>query len=173
MKKIIIMSFAVLLLVSSAALADFIDLPVKWSQTPWDPAGADHHSMGPHGFVVADDFTCDSLDPIVAVRWWGSYLGVGNVRPNGFTAPFHISFHLSMPGGPAAPHPFSTPGPQVYFVTVGAQEVFVGHDTSGEAVYRYDAHIPPFDQWFYSQHSPIPGELWIDIDRPIDQLGQH
>jgi hypothetical protein len=175
MRKRVLLGISVLALMTLVVpvYADFIQLPVKWSQTPWDPDGrdilSDHTVFGNLGLVVADDFICDDPQPIVAVRWWGSYLTTTDVRPDGFTGPFDISFHLSVPGA-TAPHPESKPAALVYFATVEAQEVFVGYDNSGRPVYRYDAKIQPFDQWTYSQQSGIPGELWIDIDKPTQEV---
>lgn len=154
------------------AAADFIDLEVKWSQTPWDPDGddwlSDHAMLA--GQVMADDFVCDSPDKIQAVRWWGSYLGQTVQRMDGFTGPFDISFHNSV-----GPHPTSLPGPLITLYTVNAQEVFVGLDNKGEPVYRYDAYLPEgeaFDQWAYS-HDGNPdhnqGELFIDICKSTNE----
>jgi len=154
------------------AAADFIEWPVKWSQTPWDPAGGDYLSDHTVGAVVADDFICDRPEPIEAVRWWGSYIGETDPRTDGFTGPFDISFHYSV-----GPHPVSMPGALVAMYTVNAQEVFVGFDTSGEPVYRYDAYLPvPFDQWLYSQDSQNGNkdELFLDICKPTgEQWGWH
>ncbi len=182
MKRLLVGALAVCLL-ATVVQADFIDLPVKWSQTPWDPDGRDwlsDHTMGvagiDDGLVVADDFICDIPDPIFAVRWWGSYLQdpAGDIRPTGMTGPFDISFHISLGLDATDPHPFSRPGPLVFLDEVQAQEEFVGLDTAGNAVYRYDAYLnQPFDQWAYSQQQlelgQILGELWLDIDKPTGE----
>jgi len=112
--------------------------------------------------VLADDFECTDPLPIGAVRWRGTYF-TSAVRPDGW-ATFHISFHLSL-----GQHPYSLPGPMVAFYDqVRAEEVFTGlYDSLGHAVYRCDAYLPQwFDQYYYSQLSDIPGELWIDICQP-------
>jgi len=85
------------------------------------------------GVVRADDFICLDPAPIVAVRWWGSYIGDPNERPDGFTGPFDISFHLSN----AANHPFSLPDPPdpILIQQVQAQEVLVGQDQVADWVY--------------------------------------
>ena len=154
-------------LAAAPALADFITLPVKWSQpiTNIDPDPAtidgvllssDHTVVG----VKADDFISDGR-PIVAVRWWGGYISdaPGLIRPTGFTGPFDISFHLS-----AGSHPGSLPvDPFLFFDTVTAQEDFVGFNSVGESVYRYDAFL----------HTPFPEvagtEYFIDIDKPTGE----
>jgi hypothetical protein len=155
-------------------LADYIPLPVKWSQPiQFDPLGAiiigrDRLSDHTREVVRADDFICLDPKPIVAVRWWGSYIGNQSPRPNqpGFLQPFEISFHLStVQGGPGSPgHPFSLPvGTPLLMQTVLAQEFFVGLDQVGDAVYRYDAFLPqPFEQ--------LPGtEYFLDICKPTQE----
>ena len=168
---LIMLALAMVLWVAGPATAEYINLPVKWSQTPWDPDGiawpSDHTATR-----MADDFMCDSPDPIVAVRWWGSYIGEQNLREDGHTGPFDISFHFSVPGQPE-PHPHSLPAQQIGLFTVNAQEVYEGQDTRGAFVYRYDAYLQePFDQWLYSQDpdNGIIGELWIDISKPTGEL---
>jgi len=176
--RTMMMALVAVAVLSVAVQADFIPYPVKWSQTPWDPSGtdywSDHTGMGgTSGQVVADDFICDDPAPIYAVRWWGSYLGdlPGMVRPTSFGNVFEVSFHQSIdPAGEG--HPWSSPGALVYLRSVGAQEEFAGFDGNGMAVYRYDAYLPePFDQFGYSHPmnpapGQIPGELFLDLDRP-------
>jgi hypothetical protein len=171
---------ALLLLVPSV-LADFIPLPVKWSQ----PIGFTTNAVGipvivgrdrlsdhTMGVVRADDFVCNTPEPIVAVRWWGSYLGSNQViRPTspGYTVPFDISFHLSTQSlVPTNIHPFSLPlDSPLLLQPVLAQEEFVGFDIFGEAVYRYDAYLPqPFQQ---QGTAAKPMEYFIDIDKPTHE----
>lgn len=172
MKRLILTSLCVLLFAASYAWADFINLPVKWAQVPWDKDGSDYLSDHTADQVVADDFVCDTPVPIVAVRWWGSYIGERDPRNDGLTGPFGISFHNSL-----GEHPNSIPGPLITAYTVIAQEVFVGLDNKGEPVYRYDAFltvadvgIVPFDQWKHSQNPEYNvGELFIDICKPTQE----
>lgn len=163
MKRLILTSLCVLLFVAGSTWADFIDLPVKWSQVPWDPDGGSY--LSDHvGQVIADDFVCDTPDPIVAVRWWGSYSGETTPREDGWTGPFDISFHNSL-----GAHPFSEPNSLITMYSVDAQEVYVGYANSGRPVYRYDAYLPdPFDQWEYSRDENYnEGELFIGICKPF------
>jgi len=165
MRKIgfIALALMVVLFLGSPALAKSgIDLPVKYSQAPWDYAGTDWLSDIQMGQVMADDFSCIDPTPIVAVRWWGSYLGEQG-EPGGHSPPFFdISFYQSV-----GPHPISLPvqGPPVYLAGVQATEVWVGNDASGTPVYQYEARIMPFDQYYYSQTSPNPNKLWISINK--------
>jgi hypothetical protein len=165
--------------------ADYIPLPVKWSQPigfTTDPAGnsvilgRDRLSDHTMGVVRADDFICNSPEPIVAVRWWGSYIGVGPAsgqlpRPVSPPAvvPFDISFHLSTQSlVPTNIHPFSLPVDQpLSLQPVLAQEAFVGVDQAGDYVYRYDAYLPqPFFQEGTAAH---PLEYFIDICKPTQE----
>jgi hypothetical protein len=156
----------VVALAAPAAWADYITLPIKWSQQPNDPNGGDWSSNGFTQFV-ADDFQCTDPDSIKAVRWWGSYFSeTAAPRPDGY-ASFTIAFFLSTPGQPEA-HPYSLPvaPPVATYLNITAQEVNVGREENDEFVYRYDAYLPKaFDQWTWSQSADngIPGELWIGI----------
>jgi hypothetical protein len=158
---------------TASSWADYITLPVKWSQ-PITTNGVAVTGPGPFAdtidlfdvssdhtanIVRADDFTSNGR-PIVAVRWWGSYIGEPQ-RTNGYTGPFDISFHLS--DGTA--HPFSKPvsTPLVIYTPITAQEVFVGVDTAGDSVYRYDAYLTtPFNE-------QAGVEYFIDIDKPTGE----
>ncbi len=123
---------------------------------------------------MADDFISDGR-PVVAVRWWGSYLGEAEQRPTSFVGPFHIGFHLST----AREHPFSLPlnPPLVLHLDVTAQEEFVGTDAGGDSVYRYDAYLPlPFNEVAGTEYFIAidwPGHFtgawgWHETSSPID-----
>ena len=172
----VLTGLSLLCLLPGIAAADFIDLPVKYGQVPWDPdvnGPMDNvwTSTWEDNIVVADDFTCTSPAPILAVRWWGSYgadpQGYKQFSYPGYIYRMGIAFHVSvMPEGEE--HPWSQPGTRVYNEIVLAQRVFDGFDGRNQAVYRYDAYLPvPFDQREYSQggidENQIPGELWVAI----------
>jgi len=174
MKRVLI-SLSILCILAGVAAADPIDLPLKWSQTPWDPHGSavysDHTAPSSPSYpnqVSADDFVCDSRDPVVAVRWWGLYVNpIPPHPPAGGHVQFDISFHLS-----TGQHPTSLPADDpIVLYPVMAQEVEVG-TSGGWTVYRYDAYLPEdFDQWFWSHVEAASaganiGELFIDICRP-------
>ena len=59
------------------------------------------------GTFMADDFAVKSSDPIMHVRWWGSYL---NNQFGGNAQQFLIAFEPDVPQGPN--NPFSRPGRQ-------------------------------------------------------------
>jgi hypothetical protein len=168
MKSFGLAAVAVLVMMACAASADYIDWPVKWSQTPWDFNGSDWPS-DERPWITADDFMCEDEDMIYAVRWWGSYIGDQNQHQDGWVFPVHIRFYLS-----AGSHSYSLPGAEVFYDEVEAQEVFVGRDHANEPVYRYDAYLTkPFDQWYYSQQSPNKGELFIGITIVQPSWGWH
>ena len=157
-----------MLVLAVPAFADFIPLPVKWSQLPDMDIGMDHLSIHIEP-VVADDYISQTLDPIVAVRWWGSYIGYNGQPPSdyvfvpGFAVPFHLGFYTDVPAGPT--EPFSHPGTLVYDTVVFAQEEFFGTSGDPESVFMYNAYLPEaFDQ---AQYHPAegPAVLWLRIDR--------
>lgn len=162
----IVLALAVVLWMGTPATADYIPLPVKWSQVSWDQAGGDWQSDHTIGQVMADDFICEDPSMIYAVRWWGSYFLEVVPREPTHTGPFDISFHLSWDD-----HPFSIPGTQVYLDTVTAQEFFVGLDNVGNPVYEYNAYITPFDQYLYAydELNYNKGELFLDICKPTGE----
>ena len=110
-----------------AAMAGHIDLPVKWSQLPdMGETAFDlraEHPVADGGQVVADDWMCNSPLPIVAIRWWGSYLNPA-YEP---TAIRNLPFELSIHTGDSVPPPNSEPGfdPEIFMVT--AQELSLIH----------------------------------------------
>ena len=79
---------------------------------------------------------------------------------DGLAFPFDISFHWSDGGA----HPLSLPqGDAIVIYTVVAQEVYVGRDAVGDAVYRYDAYLPePFPE-------EARAEYFIDICKPTGE----
>jgi hypothetical protein len=144
--------------------ADYINLPVKWSQPiGWSNGvitGVDRLSDHTVNTVMANDWQCNDPLPIVALRWWGSYIGSSSVIPTAYVTNFDISIHSSV-----GSHPLSVPGDllEPLWLNVTAQQEFVGYDIAGDAVYRYDAFFPtPFPQIFGT-------EYFLDIDRPTGE----
>jgi hypothetical protein len=165
----------VMAICASTALADFIKDPVKYSQPIGFDAsglviGMDLRSDHTSGGIMADDFLCASLDPIVAVRWWGSYVGEGpnsGALPRPTTPPATIAFDIDFYGSTGGPHPLSLPTTLQLGQPVLAQEDYVGVDQFGDYVYRYDAYLP---QSFYQQGTTAnPIEYFMAIDQPSGQ----
>jgi hypothetical protein len=165
--KLAALTVGALVIVEGAALADFIDLEVKWSQPIGTNSqgliiGSDRVSDHSIPWIMADDFLCNDPAAVKAIRWWGSYLGETTVRPDstGYAIGFDLNIYLSV-----GAHPNSKPllGAPIYAGSLIAQEVFVGVDTTGDNVYRYDAYLTtPFPQ--------IMGtEYFISIDKPTGE----
>jgi hypothetical protein len=165
--KLAALTVGALVILESAALADFINLEVKWSQPIATNSqgfiiGSDWVSDHSVPWIMADDFLCNDPAPVKAIRWWGSYRGETPVRPNstGYAIGFDLNIYLS-----TGAHPNSKPatGLPIFIGSLLAQEVFVGVDTTGDNVYRYDAYLTtPFPQ--------IMGtEYFISIDKPTGE----
>jgi len=171
-------ALALVLVLSAAAHADFIDLPSEYSQTPWDYNGSPFISDSAVGWILCDDFPVTTPHAVEAVRWWGSYMNdqYDTSRPDepGFIEPFNVAFYASvLPDGQS--HPDSRPGPLAYLVEVLAQRVFLGIDDMHYAVYRYDAYLPGdnlFDAWAAAYPaSPAPGQVTGQLFMTIDKAG--
>ena len=161
-------------LAGGVAQADHINLPVKWSQLPDLEVSLDLLSMhalpAPLDLVVHDDWMCTDPNPVVALRWWGSYL-VDEIQeeymegPRGQRwLPFEVSWHLDVPANvddPGTdiydPLPYSHPGNSLLFDYVYAQEEYAFTDDQGEMVYVYNAYLnTPWEQ----EEGTI---YWLDI----------
>lgn len=168
---------AVVLVAAQAAWADYIELPIKWSQPPDMERGLDHRSIhgvpgAADGPVVADDYVCTSPEMVVALRWWGSYVGydgqppAGYVIPAGFAVPFHVGFYSDIKAGENPNEPWSRPGRLLADYDVRAQEEYFGQVPDPEVVFMYNAKLPiPFDQQGYGDPSGVDTIFWIRIDR--------
>lgn len=83
---------------------------LKWDQPPV-PANPDNVYYGWNDYSVwdpefgfgqvdADDWFCDTDDPVTKVRWWGSYIGWRDTVPPPETpSHFHINVWKERPGG--------------------------------------------------------------------------
>lgn len=145
-----------------------IEEVVKWSQLP---------EMGPFGYafssetmvpsLAADDFECIGGDPVVAVRWWGSFYQptpAANPYPNSAqwydpTTPtdvpepiligFTIRFYTNVPAGSDPMMPWAHPGDMIYIQSIGMDEIAqtlygtVTHTTGVEQnVWEYYVSLP-------------------------------
>ena len=183
---------AMMALTSGPALAGHIDLPVKWSQLPDMDLGVDHLSIHGGGPVCTNDWQCNDPEPIVAVRWWGSY--PDGYEPNdGGMIPFELVFHFDLPANMFDPetneflaysHPTNPPGALLpLWFNVQAQEDYYGTTVGGEKVYEYNAYLlggnpefEDFDQqhWINDGNNPVPlhNIFWMDIGyEPVDAIG--
>jgi len=121
--------------------------------------------------LVADDWVCESRDPVVAVAWWGSYIGSGyepcsceqNLplpRPDYFL----LSIRADAPATDEVP--YRRPGEVVWqYRAHEYDEVLVGYDRHpegepNEPVFRYCARLPE-DRWFRQEDAG--GPCWFSV----------
>jgi hypothetical protein len=131
--------------------------PSQWLQTPDMQTGIDWNStVG--SYISADDFLCDSPQPVVDVRWWGCYWAGDDPQPiNGFVIRFFSDIVDTM----------SHPDTLLYeaYIAGNCNETFYGYSAyDGTNVYEYDTAIPAFAQ--------VPGEIYwlsIQVDPAWDQ----
>jgi hypothetical protein len=180
------------LVAGSAARADEVTRPVKWSQPPeMGPYGYDFSSETVVPSMVADDFLCEDGEPVIDVHWWGGYWTPGAAWPYytsdnypdptlagdvppGILQGFWIEFYSDVPGGTDPDMPWSHPGDLLY-------EEFLPMAEVAEALYGKIVHVG--DQvenvWQYNVDLPRPffqdaGTIyWLKIQaKHSDQLIQ-
>jgi PEP-CTERM motif len=112
----------------------------------WSTARIDTSNNTFQGTFMADDFADLSNDPVVHVRWWGSYdLNFNNTAT---AQQFLISFEKDVPAGPAPS--FSQPGQAILSQIVTKGALFAGSGTFTETLingnvpehlYQYNAEL--------------------------------
>ena len=144
----------------------------KWDQPPV-VVHPDHVYTGWDEFsvwnyeVVADDWVCQSEDPITHIHWWGSYLEwrepyAPPVEPDHW----HILIWTDVPAGVDAPH--SHPGTVIHEIITPNANVtreFVGWDIYNkwgvvDATFQYNYTLD-FSEYFYQETAG--GIYWITI----------
>ncbi len=100
-------------------------------------------------FAVADDFTRTAEDPIVAVRWWGSYAEEAEPHDTGSPVPFTIEIYDSQGGLPdALLASYAVDAVETYtgVMCPGTEGLGGGDACPGlEPLYMYEACLdPPF-----------------------------
>ncbi|MBN1551520.1 hypothetical protein JW979_08625 [bacterium] len=148
---------------------------VKWSQPPqtnpdspfpdcfW---GWNEMSWYTGPQIVADDWLCETVQPVTDIHWWGSYLGYQDqIPPSDGPVSFHIGIWTDVPAGGELP--YSHPGELIFEWLVNRSDLMetaVGcdfHPDHGlETCFKYDFNISD-DMWFYQQ--PEPTIYWISI----------
>ncbi|MBU0617762.1 MAG: hypothetical protein KKI02_08595, partial [Planctomycetes bacterium] len=148
---------------------------VKWNQPP-DPAQPDNVYYGWNeestywdlGPTVADDWVCQTNDPVVGIRWWGSFLGWQWGEPPELPSHFHILFWTDVPAEPGDPNSFSHPGDMIWeYVCADFTWSFAGWDfdprdpfAPPEACFYFECDIPR-DHWFYQPAGT--NTYWVSI----------
>jgi hypothetical protein len=150
----------------------------KWSQPPepydvpdayngWDEYSVyDRHDIYDPGQIVADDWYCDTSDPVADVHWWGSFIGWGLEEPPEMPEAFHIGIWTDVPAG--VDQPYSHPGVMIHeALAADFSWEFVGWDfdprdptAPPEATYYFSYDLP-YDEWFWQE----PGDniYWVSI----------
>jgi hypothetical protein len=155
--------------------------PVKWDQPP-DPTtvtntfyyGWNQLSVAnpPRG-IAADDWVCNSTNPVTKIRWWGSFIGWGaNVPPPVAPNAFQIQFWTDVPAGVGAP--YSHPGGVVWQINcLNYTWQFVGYDydpttTNIEACFLFEYTLTPAE--YFQQTTPAGTIYWLSIGA-VYQIG--
>lgn len=151
----------------------------KWSQPPDQTSpenvfyGWNEYSEWWNGPVAADDWVCDTDDPVTDVHWWGSFLGWKDpyAPPQGMGMPTH--FHILMWTDVPANDPnnmlgYSHPGRVVHEIfCYNYTYEFVGWDfdpftRTYEACFKFEQDLLP-EEWFYQDPGPEPTIYWLSI----------
>ncbi len=125
---------------------------------------------------VADDWLCDNNTPVLAVVWWGSYLGYGFEPCSGQFMPlpvkpdfFELSIWTDVPANPGDPEPYSHPGEKIWESRAyDYDEVFVGYDKDPrniigpprEPVFRYSVNLLPEDLFYQKEPNTV---YWLSV----------
>ena len=154
---------------------------VKWNQPP-DPVQPENLYYGWNeestfwdlGPTVADDWVCNTADPIVGIRWWGSYLGWQlSADPPELPSHFHILFWTDVPADPADPDSFSHPGQVIHeVICYNFRQQFVGWDYDPrtgeyESCFQFEQDFTP-SEWFYQNPAGEIGIYWVSISACYD-----
>ncbi|OPZ26578.1 MAG: Cna protein B-type domain protein [Lentisphaerae bacterium ADurb.BinA184] len=153
----------------------------KWQQPPvGDPDslhpddfwGWDETSVYGVQAIVADDWQCNTAQPVTDIHWWGSYLGyTDDVPPADGPELFHLAIWTDAPIdlGADPPVAFSRPAKLVWETwapRAALNERFVRYDfhpdhpDRRDACFQYDFDIP-WNDWFIQ--SDGENVYWLSI----------
>ncbi|MBW8039252.1 MAG: S8 family serine peptidase [Planctomycetes bacterium] len=161
---------------------------VKWSQPPepYTPEAYDgwnEVSVYTWNQIAADDWFCNTDEPVSDIHWWGSYLGWScEGKPSVVPDSFHIAIWTDVPAG-ADTDPdilFSHPGVVIWETDCNDfNSVFVGWDIDPrdplappEACFKFEQDLPE-PEWF--EQGPGNNIYWISIAAkyPTGTIVQH
>lgn len=152
----------------------------KWSQMP-EPFmppdayhGWDEYSVECMYQTAADDWRCETTDPVTDVHWWGSYIGWGQPwPPEIMPSRFVLGIWTDQPADPNDPLSFSHPATcrWVYDCT-DFTYTFAGWDfdprdpnVPPEATFFFTCDLPE-DKWFWQD--PNDNIYWLSIGAVYD-----
>jgi hypothetical protein len=103
------------------------------------------------GAFMADDFADTKDQPVVHVRWWGSYLNmpVSDLQVQRFL----ISFEKDIPADPTGPIPYSRPGEPLLTQVVKLGPLAPGSGTFTEKI--ISAGGPPRNEGLYEYNAEL------------------
>jgi hypothetical protein len=140
--------------------------PIKWNQPPVSTTptnvfyGWNQTSVAnvPPATVAADDWVCQSTNPVTKIRWWGSFSGwTSNTPPPVAPSSFQILIWNDVPKNTDAP--FSHPGGVLW--QINSQTFtwqFVGWD--------YDPRTTNYDACFLFEQTLSPSEYFTQPGGP-------
>ena len=145
---------------------------VKWSQPPepYTPeAYLGWNELSVYGWdqIAADDWFCDTSDPVTDIHWWGSFIGWACEEPPEMPDSFHIAIWTDVPAIPGISD-FSHPGVVIWETKCDDFRFkFVGWDIDPrnpygppEACYKFEYDLPE-EKWFHQQFGD--NIYWISI----------
>lgn len=163
------------------AIPPKIPNPLKWSQPvvqyiPSQPPlflGWDEQSLYQLRPIAADDWKCETNQPVTDIHWWGSFLGWSGPEPPEMPLAFHIGIWTDIPDDPQNPEDFSHPGKMIWeHYCDNFQWNFAGYDHDPrnpspemftESCFQFTQYLNPED-WFYQQQYGGSGTIfWLSI----------
>jgi len=149
---------------------------VKWDQPPVlaTPTNVFYGWNEPSVYggpqIAADDWVCTTTNPVMKIRWWGSFLGFNGSDPTPVLPfDFRIHFWNDVPkGSPANTFPFSHPLNAIWqIVTTNFTATCVGKDYDPrtgtfETCFLFEADLNTQD-WFFQNPANGTNIYWISI----------
>ena len=147
---------------------------IKWSQKPepYHPKAYDgwnEESVYNMQQIAADDWFCNTADPVTDIHWWGSFIGWSCEDPPQIPDSFHIAIWTDVPADPTGADFFSHPGIVIWETDCNNFTVeFDGWDidprdpffTPPETCYKFSLDLEE-DEWFRQKYGN--NIYWISI----------
>ncbi len=144
---------------------------IKWAQPPEDTEppmawlGWNERSVYGGATIAADDWRCETEDPVTDIHWWGSFQNWTRPEPPpDMPTHFHIAIWTDVPAGPE--NPWSHPGQVIWetdcyeFTMLPEGFDFDPRDESFETCFRFDQVLDE-PEWF--RQTSHEGIYWISI----------
>jgi hypothetical protein len=151
---------------------------IKWDQPPalaastniyygWNQYSVISPLGGTNSQIAADDWVCTTTNPVMKIRWWGSFIGFTGDDPTSILpADFRINFWTDQPKDAA--DPFSHPMQAIWqIVCTNFTWRCVGQDFDPrtgtfETCFLFEQTLSP-QEWFYQ--NPLNGTniYWLSI----------